>query len=116
MRRSRLEHRRRKRRAGARAAVKTLAKVLDIIRLWSLPLNPGQMFVVAGYAVFALICIVVQAPLMENANRASPWGLALLDPGVDYMELNYIHRCIFGCPTIGQYTSTLLRNTHALTI
>ncbi|KAF8202801.1 hypothetical protein K438DRAFT_1932677 [Mycena galopus ATCC 62051] len=90
-----------------------LGRVLDSVRLWNLPgipLNAGQMIVVAGYAVFALICIVVQAPLMENPNRAGFLALAqlppvflfasknspltglLLGPGVDYTKLNYIHR------------------------
>ncbi|KAJ6458581.1 iron reductase [Mycena vitilis] len=91
----------------------TMGRVLDSVRLWSLPgipLNVGQMLVVAGYAVFALICIVLQAPLMENPNRAgflalaqlppvflfasknSPLTALLLGPGVDYTKLNYIHR------------------------
>ncbi|KAJ6566192.1 hypothetical protein B0H19DRAFT_1025025 [Mycena capillaripes] len=91
----------------------TLGRVLDSVRLWSLPgipLNVGQMFVVAGYAVFALLCIVLQVPLMESPNRAGFLALAqlppvflfasknspltglLLGPGVDYTKLNYIHR------------------------
>ncbi|KAJ7106539.1 hypothetical protein C8R44DRAFT_885831 [Mycena epipterygia] len=79
-------------------------------------LNVGQMFVVAGYAVFALICIVLQAPLMENPNRAgflalaqlppvflfasknSPLTALLLGPGVDYTKLNYIHRYALSGP------------------
>jgi hypothetical protein len=28
------------------------------------------VFVVAGYAVFALVCIVLKVPLVENPNRA----------------------------------------------
>ncbi|KAJ7192945.1 hypothetical protein B0H12DRAFT_1039489 [Mycena haematopus] len=95
------------------SAVLTTGRVLDSVRLWSLPgipLNVGQMFVVGGYAVFALVCIVVQVPLMENPNRAgflalaqlppvflfasknSPLTSLLLGPGVDYTKLNYIHR------------------------
>ncbi|KAJ7106542.1 ferric reductase like transmembrane component-domain-containing protein [Mycena epipterygia] len=94
-------------------ALTTTARVLRSSTLWSLPgitLNVGQMFVVAGYAVFALVCIVLQAPLMENPNRAgflalaqlppvflfasknSPLTALLLGPGVDYTKLNYIHR------------------------
>jgi hypothetical protein len=30
----------------------------------------GIVVVVAGYAVFALVCIILQVPLMENPNRA----------------------------------------------
>ncbi|KAJ7459234.1 iron reductase [Mycena latifolia] len=95
------------------SALTTAARVLGSFRLWSLPgitLNVGQMFVVAGYAVFALVCIVLQAPLVENSNRAgflalaqlppvflfasknSPLTALLLGPGVDYTKLNYIHR------------------------
>ncbi|KAJ7037152.1 hypothetical protein C8F04DRAFT_1209918 [Mycena alexandri] len=91
----------------------TFGRVLDSMRLWSapgFPLNVGQMVVVAGYAAFALICIVLKAPLMENPNRAgflalaqltpvflfasknSPLTTLLLGPGADYTKLNYIHR------------------------
>ncbi|KAJ7118343.1 hypothetical protein C8R44DRAFT_625928 [Mycena epipterygia] len=94
-------------------AFTTVARVLGSVRLWSLPgitLNVGQMVIVAGYAVFALICIVLQVPLMENPNRAgflalaqlppvflfasknSPLTALLFGPGVDYTKLNYIHR------------------------
>ncbi|KAF8187831.1 hypothetical protein K438DRAFT_1972538 [Mycena galopus ATCC 62051] len=61
----------------------------------------------------------------ECGAEASPWSalfralyfhlqvviFALLDPGVDYTKLNYIHRRVFDCPTIRRihlYTSTLL--------
>ncbi|KAJ7925579.1 hypothetical protein B0H13DRAFT_2248863 [Mycena leptocephala] len=95
------------------SAVLTAARVVDSVRLWSLPgitLNVGQMFVVAGYAVFALVCIVLKVPLVENPNRAgflalaqlppvflfasknSPLTALLLGPGVDYTKLNYVHR------------------------
>ncbi|KAJ7703720.1 ferric reductase like transmembrane component-domain-containing protein [Mycena rosella] len=109
----------------------TATRVLGSFRLWSLSgitLNIGQsglslmtrlldidencdaVFIVAGYAVFALVCIVLQAPLVENPNRAgflalaqlppvfifasknSPLTALLLGPGVDYTKLNYIHR------------------------
>ncbi|KAJ7722393.1 hypothetical protein B0H16DRAFT_1385845 [Mycena metata] len=93
--------------------VTTLGRVLDSMRLWNvpgIPLNVGQMVVVAGYAAFALVCIVLKAPLMENPNRAgflalaqltpvflfasknSPLTALLLGPGADYTKLNYIHR------------------------
>ncbi|KAF8174797.1 hypothetical protein K438DRAFT_1771378 [Mycena galopus ATCC 62051] len=93
--------------------VTTVVRVLDSMRLCSLPwilLNVGQMLIVAGYAVFALLCIFLQVPLIENPNRAgflalaqlppaflfasrnSPLTALLLGPGVDYTKLNYIHR------------------------
>ncbi|KAJ6529454.1 hypothetical protein DFH09DRAFT_1250430 [Mycena vulgaris] len=98
---------------GRGSALTTAARVVGSARLWSLPgitLNIGQILVVAGYAVFALVCIVLKAPLMENSNRAgfialaqlppvflfasknSPLTALLLGPGVDYTKLNYIHR------------------------
>ncbi|KAJ7869062.1 hypothetical protein B0H13DRAFT_1053404 [Mycena leptocephala] len=86
------------------------ARVLDSVRLWSLPgimLNLGQMSVAGGYFVFALVCIVLKVPLVENPNRAgflalaqlppvffasknSPLTALLLGPGVDYTKLNYV--------------------------
>ncbi|KAJ6492247.1 iron reductase [Mycena sanguinolenta] len=95
------------------STVLTAGRLLDSVRLWSLPglpLNLGQIVVIVVYSVFALVCIVVQAPLMENPNRAGFLALAqlppvflfasknspltglLLGPGVDYTKLNYIHR------------------------
>ncbi|KAJ7925707.1 hypothetical protein B0H13DRAFT_2654226 [Mycena leptocephala] len=73
--------------------------------------------VVAGYAVFALVCIVLKVSLVENPNRAgflalaqlppvflfasknSPLTALLLGPGVDYTKLNYVHRRVLfaGC-------------------
>nr|GAT50545.1 iron reductase [Mycena chlorophos] len=94
-------------------ALVRLGRALNALRLWSLPgldLNAGQIFIVAGYAAFALVCIVVQVPLEENPNRAgfmvlaqlppvflfaaknSPLTTFLLGPGVDYAKLNFIHR------------------------
>ncbi|KAJ7636327.1 iron reductase [Roridomyces roridus] len=94
-------------------ALVTMGRVLGCVRLWSLPgipLNVGQMLIVAGYAVFALVCIVKDVPLMTSPNRAgfialaqlppvflfasknSPLTALLLGPGVDYTKLNYIHR------------------------
>ncbi|KAJ7069811.1 ferric reductase like transmembrane component-domain-containing protein [Mycena amicta] len=90
-----------------------IGRTVDSIRLWSPPgiaLNAGQIFIIAGYAAFALVCIVVQVPLEENPNRAgfialaqlppvflfaaknSPLTNLLLGPGVDYTKLNYVHR------------------------
>ncbi|KAJ7157681.1 hypothetical protein C8R43DRAFT_1065062 [Mycena crocata] len=95
--------------------ITTAARVVASVRLWSPPgitLNVGQILIISGYAVFALVCIVLQAPLMENPNRAGFLALAqlppvflfaaknspltslslLLGPGVDYTKLNYVHR------------------------
>ncbi|KAF7314253.1 Iron reductase [Mycena kentingensis (nom. inval.)] len=90
-----------------------IGRVVDSMRLWSapgLPLNLGQVLIVAGYAAFALVCITYQVPLQENPNRAgfialaqlppvflfaaknSPLTNFLLGPGVDYTKLNYVHR------------------------
>ncbi|OCH86238.1 iron reductase [Obba rivulosa] len=79
---------------------------------WSLPgleLNIGQILVLAGYVVLLLICIIMNAPLIDNPNRAGFMALAqfpvvflfatknsvlslLLGPGNGYEKLNYIHR------------------------
>ncbi|KAJ7118317.1 hypothetical protein C8R44DRAFT_738261 [Mycena epipterygia] len=59
---------------------KGIHDVLGSVGLWSLPgitLNVGQMFIVAGYAIVALICIILHAPLIENPNRA---GFLVLAP------------------------------------
>ncbi|KAJ7199386.1 ferric reductase like transmembrane component-domain-containing protein, partial [Mycena pura] len=91
----------------------TVGRVLASMRLWSapgFPLNIGQLVVIAGYAAFALVCIILQVPLQENPNRAgflalaqlppvflfasknSPLTMLLLGPGIDYTKLNFIHR------------------------
>ncbi|KAJ7431080.1 iron reductase [Mycena galericulata] len=96
-----------------RNAFTTAARVIGSVRLWSLPgisLNFGQIFIVAGYITFALVCIVMDVPLMTSPNRAgflalaqlppvflfatknSPLTSLLLGPGVDYTKLNFIHR------------------------
>ncbi|KAJ7501069.1 hypothetical protein B0H11DRAFT_2275407 [Mycena galericulata] len=96
-----------------RNVLTTAWRILGSLRLWSLPgitLNVGQILVVAGYGVFALICIVKDVPLVVSPNRAgflalaqlppvflfasknSPLTALLLGPGVDYTKLNYIHR------------------------
>ncbi|KAF7299025.1 Iron reductase [Mycena indigotica] len=90
-----------------------IGRTIGGLRLWSapgIPLNVGQMFVIAGYAAFVMTCIVIRVPLQENPNRAgfialaslppvflfaaknSPLTNLLLGPGVDYTKLNYIHR------------------------
>ncbi|EMD32717.1 hypothetical protein CERSUDRAFT_118461 [Gelatoporia subvermispora B] len=79
---------------------------------WSLPgleLNFGQILVLVGYLVLLLICIIMNAPLIDNPNRAGFLALAqfpvvflfatknsilslLLGPGNGYEKLNFIHR------------------------
>ncbi|OBZ74630.1 Ferric reductase transmembrane component 3 [Grifola frondosa] len=79
---------------------------------WSIPgieLDLGQMLVIAGYLVLVIICITMNAPLIDNPNRAGFMALAqfpvvflfatknsilslLLGPGHGYEKLNYIHR------------------------
>ncbi|KAJ6621017.1 hypothetical protein B0H10DRAFT_2019643 [Mycena sp. CBHHK59/15] len=95
-----------------RSRLRVLGSVIASMALWSLPginLNLGQMFVIAVYSVFAVVSIVLNAPLLSNPNRAGFLALAqlppvflfatknslvalLLGPGVDYTKLNYIHR------------------------
>ncbi|KAF9219855.1 iron reductase, partial [Gyrodon lividus] len=82
------------------------------IRQWSLPyvaLNAGQIFILAAYVAVTLVCIIKDAPLISNPNRAGFLALAqlpvvflfatknsilslLLGPGNGYEKLNFIHR------------------------
>lgn len=67
------------------------------------------MIVIAAYLALLIICITMNAPLMDNPNRAGFLALAqfpivflfgtknsilslLLGPGHGYEKLNYIHR------------------------
>ncbi|KIM37682.1 hypothetical protein M413DRAFT_448216 [Hebeloma cylindrosporum] len=79
---------------------------------WSLPglgLNAGQLAIIVGYIVTAVLCIVLDAPLVSNGNRPGFIALAqfpivflfatknsvlslILGPGNGYERLNYIHR------------------------
>ncbi|KAF8889553.1 ferric reductase like transmembrane component-domain-containing protein [Gymnopilus junonius] len=79
---------------------------------WTLPglgLNAGQMIILMAYAAVVVVCIVKDAPLMSNSNRAGFIALAqfpivflfatknsivslLLGPGNGYEKLNFIHR------------------------
>ncbi|KAK7036346.1 iron reductase [Favolaschia claudopus] len=86
---------------------------VDSLRMWTPPglgLNIGQIFIILIYALFALLCIILRAPLLENPNRAgflalaqlppvflfatknNPLTLFLLGPGGDWSKLNYVHR------------------------
>ncbi|KAF8147881.1 ferric reductase like transmembrane component-domain-containing protein [Crassisporium funariophilum] len=79
---------------------------------WTIPglgLNAGQIILLAAYVVTVLLCIVLEAPLVSNSNRAGFIALAqfpivflfatknsivslLLGPGNGYEKLNFIHR------------------------
>ncbi|KAG8215360.1 iron reductase [Butyriboletus roseoflavus] len=79
---------------------------------WSvlyLDLNAGQIFVLAAYLAITLVCIIKDAPLVSNPNRAGFLALAqfpivflfatknsflslLLGPGHGYEKLNFLHR------------------------
>lgn len=79
---------------------------------WSPPklgLNLGQIVVLSAYLAAVLVCIVKDAPLISNPNRAGFLALAqfpvvflfatknsilslLLGPGNGYEKLNFIHR------------------------
>ncbi|KAF8151067.1 hypothetical protein K438DRAFT_2027080 [Mycena galopus ATCC 62051] len=65
--------------------------MLDSVRLWSLPgipLNVGQMLVVAGYAVFALVCIILQVPLIES--WCLPRFIPLVLPIISYEIADFL--------------------------
>ncbi|KAG2094851.1 uncharacterized protein F5147DRAFT_819676 [Suillus discolor] len=79
---------------------------------WSplkLELNLGQIIVLSAYLAAVLVCIVKDAPLISNPNRAGFIALAqfpvvflfatkntilssLLGPGNGYEKLNFMHR------------------------
>ncbi|KAA1466991.1 iron reductase [Dentipellis sp. KUC8613] len=97
-----------RRRSRIGAVLRSVGSVL----LWSPPglrLDVGQMLVIIGYLVTIIICIVMNAELVSNANRAGFLAIAqlpvvflfatknsvlslLLGPGHGYEQLNYIHR------------------------
>ncbi|KAK0450521.1 iron reductase [Desarmillaria tabescens] len=82
------------------------------VTLWTPPflaLNVGQIFVILAYLAIVLVCIIVDAQLKDNPNRAGFLALAqlpvvflfatknsllslLLGPGHGYEKLNYVHR------------------------
>ncbi|KAF9446921.1 hypothetical protein P691DRAFT_707681 [Macrolepiota fuliginosa MF-IS2] len=85
---------------------------IGAVVLWTVPvleLNLGQLVVVVGYLLTVILCVVLQAPLVENPNRAGFMALAqlpvvflfatknsilslLLGPGNGYERLNFVHR------------------------
>ncbi|KIK15846.1 hypothetical protein PISMIDRAFT_16235 [Pisolithus microcarpus 441] len=95
-------------RRGAAAVLHSITSV----RHWTLPyvgLNVLQTIIVLAYLAVVLLCIIKDAPLVSNPNRAGFLALAqfpivflfatknsilslLLGPGNGYEKLNYIHR------------------------
>ncbi|KAH0834213.1 iron reductase [Lanmaoa asiatica] len=82
------------------------------VRQWSVPyleLNAGQIFVLVAYLTITLVCIIRDAPLVSNPNRAGFLAFSqfpivflfatknsllsfLLGPGHGYEKLNFLHR------------------------
>ncbi|KAJ8519747.1 hypothetical protein ONZ45_g3357 [Pleurotus djamor] len=82
------------------------------IGLWTAPgieLSLAQLFVIVAYIAIVLVCMITDAVLMENSNRAGFIAFAqipiiflfatknsvlslLLGPGSGYEKLNYVHR------------------------
>ncbi|KJA24762.1 hypothetical protein HYPSUDRAFT_135732 [Hypholoma sublateritium FD-334 SS-4] len=102
----------RMRRRGALRAVENWIAVAGGVFWWMLPglgLNAGQIVLIVGYMATVIACIVIDAPLVSNSNRAGFIALAqlpivflfstknsivslLLGPGNGYEKLNFIHR------------------------
>ncbi|KAH7920823.1 iron reductase [Leucogyrophana mollusca] len=92
--------------------ISALWSAVNSPRLWAPPhlkLNAGQLFILAAYLAIVLVCIIKDAPLVSNPNRAGFLALAqfpvvflfatknsmlslLLGPGNGYEKLNFIHR------------------------
>lgn len=82
------------------------------VRYWTLPyieLNVAQTCIILAYLGVVLLCIIKDAPLISNPNRAGFLAIAqvpvvflfatknsilslLLGPGNGYEKLNYVHR------------------------
>ncbi|KAJ8468284.1 hypothetical protein ONZ45_g17299 [Pleurotus djamor] len=95
-----------------RGKVTAFVDSLVSVALWSAPgieLNVAQIFVIAAYVTIVLVCMLTDAILLENANRAGFIAFAqipiiflfatknsilslLLGPGAGYEKLNFIHR------------------------
>ncbi|KDQ49465.1 hypothetical protein JAAARDRAFT_187039 [Jaapia argillacea MUCL 33604] len=82
--------------------------------LWTIPyleLDVGQILIVVGYLTTVLVCIIRNAPLMSNPNRAGFMALAQLSPvfllstkslhtlplfsslpSLSYEKINFLHR------------------------
>lgn len=95
-----------------RTAETVLRVIASFALLWLIPglgLNLGQLFVVAVYAVAITLCTVLDANLVDNANRAGFIAVAqlpviflfatknsilslLLGTGNGYEKLNFVHR------------------------
>ncbi|KAH7911479.1 iron reductase [Hygrophoropsis aurantiaca] len=92
--------------------VSALWNAMNSVVLWAPPklkLNVGQIFIILAYLSAVIVCIIVDAPLISNPNRAGFLALAqfpivflfatknsilglLLGPGNGYEKLNFIHR------------------------
>ncbi|KDR77917.1 hypothetical protein GALMADRAFT_65414 [Galerina marginata CBS 339.88] len=93
-------------------SIENFLGTLGSIFYWTLPgigLNAGQILILTAYVITVVLCIVLDAPLMSNSNRAGFIALAqfpivflfatknsivslLLGPGNGYEKLNFIHR------------------------
>ncbi|THH15440.1 hypothetical protein EW146_g5043 [Bondarzewia mesenterica] len=89
-----------------------LLQTIGSVLLWSpmgVGLDLGQILVVVGYIITIILCITLNAPLIDNPNRAGFLAIAqlpvvflfatknsilslLLGPGNGYEKLNYVHR------------------------
>ncbi|PFH46223.1 hypothetical protein AMATHDRAFT_51205 [Amanita thiersii Skay4041] len=98
-----------------------ILNTLGSITYWSPPgieLNAGQIFIVCSYLAITVVCIVCNAPLISNPNRAGFLAVAqlpplflfatknsilslLLGPGVGYEKLNFVHRWAGRCLFLG---------------
>ena len=101
-----------RRSGGVKRTAETVLGAIASFALWSIPglgLNLGQLFVVVVYAVAVALCTVLDANLVDNANRAGFIAVAqlpviflfatknsilslLLGPGNGYEKLNFVHR------------------------
>ncbi|KIM36216.1 hypothetical protein M413DRAFT_449274 [Hebeloma cylindrosporum] len=101
-----------RKRTGVLCRIERIIEKFGSLFYWTLPglgLNAGQLVIIIGYIVTAVLCIVLDAPLIDNSNRAGFIALAqfpivflfatknsivslLLGPGNGYERLNFIHR------------------------
>ncbi|KAI0312563.1 hypothetical protein OF83DRAFT_1145534 [Amylostereum chailletii] len=97
---------------AVRKRVEGVLRTLGAVLFWSplgVGLDLGQIIVVVGYMLTVILCIILQAPLIDNPNRAGFLAVAqlpvvflfatknsllslVLGPGHGYEKLNYVHR------------------------
>ncbi|KAF8170760.1 hypothetical protein BJ912DRAFT_1083580 [Pholiota molesta] len=100
------------RRQGVVRRVENVLGVAGGVFWWMVPglgMSVGQIVLIAAYSAAVIACIVVDAPLVSNSNRAGFLAIAqlpivflfasknsvvslLLGPGHGYEKLNFIHR------------------------